>query len=113
MEIKKSAEWAESPSTRAAMLESWSDSDSNEVLKVGVLLILSGCELMPPVSIQEIETNLKEQGDKPISSSDLITDRKVIHSLCILYSSMVIFKQGFTPPFHDTNKHSRNGLQVT
>lgn len=75
------------------MLESWSNSDSDEALKVGVLLVLSDRELM----MQEIETNLKEQGDKPISSSDLITDRKVIHSLCILYSSMVISRQELTP----------------
>lgn len=52
---------------------------------------------MFPGLIQEIETNLKEQGDKPISSSDLITDRKVIHSLCILYSSMVNFNNYLHP----------------
>lgn len=43
LETKKSAEWAETPSVRAAMLESWADSNSDETLKVSVLLILSNC----------------------------------------------------------------------
>lgn len=43
LETKKSAEWAENPSIRTAMLESWSDSDLDETLKVSVLLILFDC----------------------------------------------------------------------
>lgn len=69
-ETKKSAEWAKNETTRSAMLEVWTSIMDEGALK------------------KEIEIDLKEQGNNPITSPDLITDRKVINSLCILYSSM-------------------------
>lgn len=62
LEVKKSAEWAEAPNTRAAMLESWSDSDSDEVLKVGVLLISSGRELTHPYRCRRLKQISKSKG---------------------------------------------------
>ncbi|KAL7273180.1 exocyst subunit [Rhizina undulata] len=71
---KKSAQWAGMDEIRNAMSALWKDVNmSEDNLK------------------KETEVQLAEKSDKPITYSDLITDRKIINSLCILYTSMKWF----------------------
>ncbi|KAF8429887.1 Sec8 exocyst complex component-specific domain-containing protein [Terfezia claveryi] len=71
-DFKGSAKWAQNKETKEVMQLIW-QADTRDCTSL----------------IQKENTlELQMQGDQPISSSDLIRDRKVISALCLLYTSM-------------------------
>ncbi|CAZ79734.1 unnamed protein product [Tuber melanosporum] len=70
LDMKRSAQWARVDKIRSAMHGLWTGNEEAEALK------------------KETEVELGDQEGKTLTLADLITDRKVTNSLCILYSSM-------------------------
>ncbi|CUS10633.1 unnamed protein product [Tuber aestivum] len=70
LDMKRSAQWARVENIHSAMGDLWTGDKEAEAIR------------------KETEVELKEQEGKALTPADLITDRKVINSLCILYSSM-------------------------
>ena len=71
-DFKGSAKWAQNKETKEVMQLIW-QADTGDCTSL----------------IQkENSLELQIQGDQPISSSDLIRDRKIISALCLLYTSM-------------------------
>ncbi|PWW71896.1 hypothetical protein C7212DRAFT_354840 [Tuber magnatum] len=70
LDMKRSAQWARIDNIRSSMQDLWAGNEEAETIR------------------KETEVELKEQEGKTLTPTDLITDRKVTNSLCILYSSM-------------------------
>ena len=72
-DMKMSARWAQNEVVRQAMNKLYADEGKT-----------------PPKDLYKLETDadLAHKGPDPIAATDLITDRKAIHSLCILSTSM-------------------------